>query len=219
MSLYVVSVCYFSVAVSTVTYGVCFLRDKGVACRAHAGKKNSLVFLLWHCRLQSATLLGGGWTVSSCVCVNRILFIHTAFSCRGPLWHSYPSPQTWSGKMPSHVQHWKLLPVVDCSRYWFSGEEAHASVLEFHSIISDRSRIVLISIFAESLKKDLIRLTACGVLQSGNFNSVQVGASTLFGHVCVWVDLLERVWLQLHLRRCFIFSEIGFHFLKVCAEW
>lgn len=46
MSLYVVSVCYFSVAVSTVTYGVCFLRDKGVVCRAHAGKKNSLVFLL-----------------------------------------------------------------------------------------------------------------------------------------------------------------------------
>lgn len=132
MSLYVISVCYFSVAVSTVTYGVCFLKDKGVVCRAHAGKKNSLVFLLWHCRLQSATLLGGGWTVSSCVCVNHILFIHTAFSCRGPLWHSYPSPQTWSGKMPSHVQHWKLLPVVDCSRYWFSGEEAHASVLEFH---------------------------------------------------------------------------------------
>lgn len=52
---------------------------------------------------------------------------------------------------------------------------------------------MLISIFAESLKKDLIRLTVCGVLQSGNVNSVQVGASTLFGHVCVWVDLLERV--------------------------
>lgn len=71
---------------------------------------------MWHCRLQSDTLLGGGCTLSSCISLNRIDSSMLSSSAHGALRHSCHNPRTC--RFTSSAQ--SCFRLESSAGYWFT---------------------------------------------------------------------------------------------------
>lgn len=160
-----------------------------------------------------------------CPCESHFIHSYCLLLQRAPqAFLPQPPDLAWNNAKSIHALHWKLLPVVDCCRFWFCRAESFQC---FHQILSATNGIVCLSVLYCRFTENLVNLTTVFSLFSlamrelliSAVNSAQVvPALCLVMYVCGWI-LLQRVWLQLHLSRWVSFSvKYFFHFLKVCVK-